>query len=463
MPSGFITPLGLDLDSIFQLKPTTPTPDATDLIIVPPTGFKVEDKDLATRYRTKGRNTYTSNTKFNISNGADLKSLFESGEYTPTVAIDSEIIQGRAAAIQVSGNYYTVDISGSALVSGRVTDNPFTFYDGVLEFDTLYNFNVKSYNGFGTVFAEISHPFKTLPKPTLGTVTTTLPLGVMNFSFSGSYTKILWRIEDYADGTFDFGYFESSSVAIIPTVSQSIYIVYFTPLTFFDEEGVPLTKKITYQTLSTSQSIGPSNTTVSSTAFSVSYLFKADILIIAGGGAGSSGGNKTSGGTAGGGGGGGSGSYDSFTINDVDVFNGSITERSVQLTTGRGGTGAQGVLVNQGRDGYLGEDGTDSSITIGTVTYTSNKGLAGKRGSQNGPNGFGGLGGSPNGVAGSPGLDGLFGGSGGAGGVNNLRPLNGAGSDGSKGESGEGTPNTLSGNGGFTSVKLYLADVVTVP
>lgn len=458
--SGFITSTGLDLDSIFQLKPTIPTPDATDLIVVPATGFKVGSEDLATRYRTIGRNTYTSNTGYMISNSVDLKNLFEPGGYTPTIKIIGSVIRGRSASIDVSGNYYTVDISGSQTVSGRVTDNPFTYTDAILAFDTLYKFNVKSYNGFGTIFAEDNLSFRTLPKPTLGTVITTLPLGVMNFSFSGSYSKILWRIETYADGTIDFDEFTGSSVAIIPTVSQSTYIVYFTPYTSFDENGVPLTKTITYQSSTINQSVGLSNTTVSSTAFSVSYLFKADFLIIGGGGAGSSGGNKTSNGQAGGGGGGGSASYESFTINDVNVFDGSITGRNVKLTTGRGGTGAQGVPVNQGRDGFPGGDGTNSSIDIGAVTYVSNKGSAGKVGSQNGPGGLGGAKGSQNGVNGSPGLDGNVGAPGGAGGVNNIRPLDGAGSNGSKGENGEGTPSTADGQGGFTRVKLYFANVV---
>ena len=104
--SGFITSSGLDLDSIFQLKPPAITDpsgiligtillngietDPLGLLVVSSTGFQttkiiqpatglpiVSYVDLADRYRKKGNNTYALNTGFKISNNTDLLSLFE--------------------------------------------------------------------------------------------------------------------------------------------------------------------------------------------------------------------------------------------------------------------------------------------------------------------------------------------------------------------------------------------------
>ena len=134
--SGFITSSGLDLDSIFQLKPPAITDpsgifigqlildgietDPLGLLIVPSTGFKTTETvqpttglpivtyvDLADRYRKKNNNTYF-NTEFritnNISNNIDLSDVFEWGGYTPSIVTPITTVTGRTASITVSGN-----------------------------------------------------------------------------------------------------------------------------------------------------------------------------------------------------------------------------------------------------------------------------------------------------------------------------------------------------------------------
>ncbi len=471
--SGFITSTGLDLDSIFQQ--TIPTPIvATDLTVVPPTGFRVGIQDLASRYRPKGKNTYLSGTNFRRSGGVDLLNLFEWGGYDPSFGFVQLTSTGKTASIEVSGNYYTVDISGTSfqsstianivfLSSGIKTSNPFKYTYNVVDFGQRVTFRLKANNGFSSGISAKSllevHSIDCKGLPKFNTITLLSVFSTeLVFSLTGqNYKQIKWEIVGGASGTTTNNSNIPPSSITIPLVANiGVYNIIFTPINEFNEEGQSTTKILTYRTSSVESYAFQGDSVFTSP----SYLYKVALFIVAGGGSGGSGGNNSGSGTAGGGGGGGSGGF----INDfLFSFFGEITTRQFTLRSGYGGAGAGG--VGGGSHGNAGNDGLPSKIQFDVTTFTATggaKGDFGRTGSSAIP-GTGGPSGTPPITstvpligdtlppkAGHTGIDGGAGGAAGAGG-NNSSGF-GSGSSGSAGDSGAATEQ---GGNGYTKATFH--------
>lgn len=339
--SGFIVSSGLDLDSIFQLKPPAITDasgiligsllydgietDPSGLLVVSSTGFKIKKSmpivtfvDLADRYRKKGQNTYAVSTGFKISNNSDLTTLFEWGGYVPSFNGVTLTNTGRKASIEVSGNYYAVDISCSQFYngdlggnSGLVSHNPYTFGCSTanLVFGVEITFIVKIYNGFFGNVQQRTEKITTSGLPKFNSVTLVSATGNnLKFSFTGqNYSKIDYFI-NFTTGNVDVSTIISSSspsstIDIPITNNDASFDIIFIPFNEFAENGQTTTKKIIYK----SQIVQNTDFNTVLTQDTPPYLYSADFLIVGAGGSGGAGGSRGTGGRGGGGGGGGVG------------------------------------------------------------------------------------------------------------------------------------------------------------
>ena len=475
--SGFITSSGLDLDSIFQLKPPAITDpsgiligqlildgivtDPLGLLVVPATGFKIKKTvpivtivDLADHYKKKGVNTYALNTGFRINN-MDLSNVFEWGGYTPSIVTPIITVTGRTASITVSGNYYAVDISsnkyyGSGIGgnSGQVSHNPYTFSCLTEGFGENVTFYVFIYNGFfGNEQFSTYDNTVTLGPPQIDTVTLVSATDSnLIFTFTGQrYTKIKYFIATGDVHVFTtISYLYPSSTIDIPITSNVASLdISFIPYNEFEENGPSTDKKITFMTTEVINNT-PDTTILVDTP---KYVYSADFLVIGAGGSGGSGGSKgrSRDGTGGQGGGGGSGG---FNAPPRIHFVGTNIIRGVAYTCGKGGAKALGVVA--GSNGNIGSDGSQSSINCPfQFNIVATPGALGNGGASGGSDGSPGMGGTPNGSNGI----GLTGGT---------LPLTvppysrlGNGSDGGGGAGLGGTGATLDGSDGFTRAIFY--------
>jgi hypothetical protein len=373
--SGFIVSSGLDLDSIFQLKPPAITDasgiliglllfegiatDPSGLLVVPATGFKMKKTvpidtivDLADHYKKKGLNTYAVNTGFRISNNMDLSNVFEWGGYLPSLSPVSFITTGRTASIIVSGNYYAVDISCSQYHggiiggnSGQVSHNPYTFdcLTGNLVFGVEITFYVSIYNGFFGNKQLSTHKVTTYGLPKFDTVTLFSVTDTnLTFSFTGqNYSTIEYFMQTASESVYTIVSSTTTTISIPIVSSVQPFYIKFIPYNEFNELGQQAIRTITYKT-QVVQHIDPITTL---TQNAPAYMYRADFLVVGAGGSGGSGGSKPndllgrSTGSGGNGGGGGSGGYN----DKKTVFDGTSTTRSVSYTCGMGGPGAEGV------------------------------------------------------------------------------------------------------------------------
>ena len=481
--SGFITSTGLDLDSIFQLKPPAITDasgiligqlifdgietDPLGLLIVPSTGFKVKKTvpivsfvDFADRYRKKDRNTYALNTGFRTSNNLDLSTLFEWGDYDPSFSSVILTKTGRSATIEVTGNYYAIDISSNSNRSGLVARNPYTFSDNAL-FNTNVTFTVRIYNGLFRNVQERIESVTTIESPVFSSITLVSvadgSLNSLNFSFVGQrYSMIRYSIGNGG------GVFTANTPLVPPTTvkipnptNDASFNIFFTPYNEYEENGVSTTKKIRYK----SQLVESINFNTVLTQNTPAYLYSADFLVVGAGASGGSGGAKRSG-TGGNGGAGGSGGYNSN--NTGIVFDGTNVVRSVSYTCGKGGDGVNGVgagpINGSGNNGNNGNPGSMSSIVIPNfLRIDASGGTQGGGGASGGSNASGGAGGYPNGVAGV----GMQGGVLPYTGYTSLDVTNnnGSGSNGGGGAGSGGSGNTEAGKNGFTQAKFYYVEM----
>jgi hypothetical protein len=421
--SGFIASTGLDLDLIFQSK--------IDTINVPSTGFEVKGVnqsivDLATRYRPKVRNTYTSETGFKTIGNKDLTTLFEWGGYEPSSSLVKVSQTGLTATIEVTGNYYTIDISGSSYISlssndiivtksDRVTTNPFRLSHSANVFGSVVTFRVRMYNGFSTgdsaKYTDILQNVTTNNIPLIESVDLKVAAKDKVFvNFTGqNYDKIYWSTGIFT-GTI---LISTQGPYEIPTNDDNALIttVKFTPINQYGEKGVIVTKIMTNTSIIVENSVAA--TTESGTT--PAYLYSASFLVIGGGGSGG------------------------FSFNVVQ-YNGKDVTRNVTYTCGAGGILASGSgSRNPGKPGNM---GYDSSITVDLLTYTATGGKGGDGGSSGGQNGLCGLGGTPDGVPTSRTNTQT-------GGILPLSSL-GYGSDGGGGAGAGSSGDTQSGGNGFT-------------
>ena len=499
--SGFITSSGLDLDSIFQLKPPAITDPSGILIgqlildgietdplgslVVPATGFKIKKTvpivtivDLADHYKKKGINTYPLNTEFRISNNIDLSDVFEWGGYTPSIVTPITTVTGRTASITVSGNYYAVDISsnkhyglGIGGNSGQVSHNPYTFRCITEGFGESVTFYVFIYNGFFGNEQFSTYNTNTLGPPQIDTVTLVSATDSnLIFTFTGQrYTKIKYFIHFTTGDVHVFttisSLYPSSTIDIPIPSGNASFKISFIPYNEFEENGPSTDKIITYKSQVVDHTFADTVIPGPVTEITPAYLYSADFLIVGGGGSGGAGGSSGSSSTVGGGGGGsGSGGYN---IQTGILFDGKSTRRSIIYTCGNGGVGVSGSTA--GNNGNDGNDGSDSSISFPllsipsfsifypAILYTATGGKKGIGGGKSGSGSIGGDAGTPNGVAGAKGNDY---GTGGSGGKNPLPPLPprvnyGQGSDGTGGATIGGTQGTLAGQNGFTRATFY--------
>jgi hypothetical protein len=475
--SGFIVSSGLDLDSIFQLKPPAITDasgiligyelvtDPLGLLVVPATGFKMKKTvpivtivDLADHYKKKGINTYAVNTGFRI-NDMDLTNVFEWGGYTPSIITSITTVTGRRASITVSGNYYAVDISsnkyyGSGLGgnSGQVSHNPYTFSCITEGFGENVTFYVYIYNGFFGNKQFSTYTATTLGAPTLSTITlVSANASNLKFSFTGlNYSKINYFIH-FTTGDEDvftdiLSSSPSSTIDIPITSDDASFDIIFTPYNEFEEDGPETTKKIEYSIYTRDHE----DVITSLTETTPSYTYRGDFFVVGAGGSGGSGGSHPTR-TAGNGGSGGSGGYDVIT---GFVFDGKIAVRSVSYTCGKGGAGAggvsQGPVSEDGRNGINGETGGSSSIVVtDVITVSASGGIQGVGGASGGSDRDASVGGSPNGITGSGVTAGTL-------------PYSGYGngSNGSLGVKNKNSNGTLKASNGFTRASFYYVKIL---
>jgi hypothetical protein len=478
--SGFIVSSGLDLDSIFQLKPPAITDasgiliglpdgietDPSGLLVVPATGFKIKKTvpivtivDLADHYKKKGINTYAVNTGF-IINNMDLTNVFEWGGYTPSIITPITTVTGRRASITVSGNYYAVDISSNKYYgpglggnSGQVSHNPYTFSCITAGFGENVTFYVYIYNGFFGNKQFSTYTATTLGAPTLSTITlVSANASNLKFSFTGlNYSKINYFIHFTTGDEYVFTDILSSSpsstidIPIPITSNDDSFNIVFTPYNEFEEDGPETTKKIEYSIYTRDHE----DVITSLTETTPSYTYRGDFFVVGAGGSGGSGGAHPKK-TAGNGGSGGSGGYDVIT---GFVFDGKIAVRSVSYTCGKGGAGAAGVsegsIFDNGNNGMSGEKGGSSSIVVtDVITVSASGGIGGMGGASGGSDRDAAAGGSPNGITGSGTTAGTL-------------PYSGYGngSNGSIGTKADNSEGTVKASNGFTRASFYYVKI----
>lgn len=471
--SGFIVSPGLDLDSIFQLKPPAITDasgiligqlildgietDPLGLLVVPATGFKIKKTvpivtivDLADHYKKKGINTYAVNTGFRINN-IDLTNVFEWGGYIPSIITPTLTVTGRTASINVTGNYYAVDISSNRIYngvvggnSGQVSHNPYTFRC-LTEFGENVIFYVFIYNGFFGNMRFSTYNTTTLGRPVFNSINLLTATDTnLTFSITGqNYSKITYYMA--VGGAVDTIVSSSTTIISIPIVTTvTSFFIEFIAINQFDEIGQRRTRTITYN----QETVDHVDVTTTYTQDTPSYTYRGDFFVVAAGGSGGSGGASRRN-IGGNGGGGGSAGYDEIT---GIVFDGTIAVRSVSYTCGEGGAGVGGVgsgpntlIPGAGNNGNNGNTGGSSSIVVtGVITVSATGGSGGGAGASGGSSGGGGAGGIPNGIAGIGMTAGslLFSGF-------------GNGSQGGGGAGSGGSGSTLAGENGFTRATFY--------
>lgn len=373
--SNFKASTGIDLNSIFQPRP------ATDRSQLTHTGFKINGVDLAQLYRPKYNNKYSPSTGFRISDGTDLNSLFEWGGYTPTISVSSQTSTANTATITVTGNYYIVNITCNTTTSGNVYLNPFTFTSS--PHNTIYQFNIKAYNGFNT-FQEINVSVPTLGPPTITTISLVSAYdSTRKFSFLGNnFSKIKWSLID-SNNSQSSGEFTGTMVEI--TNGSGNYTISFTPYNASNEPGIIVSKELNNNSdEKTLEVVG------TSTFQSFPFLISAFMTVVGGGASGGAGGTN-SGGQGGGGGGGGAGAY---IYGYIASFVGTKDGKNFETTVGKGGAGATGNGGNTSQNGNDGNAGETSLIKFDTTILAAGGGNQGYGGGKSGSNSNGGTGGT---------------------------------------------------------------------
>lgn len=457
--SGFVFGRSsIDLDDIFQ-KSVSATPAS----ITSELGYRTaNDIDIVNRYRAFAKNTYGTTTNFLTKDGTDLSAIFEWGGFTPTVAFPS-VVTTNTATFTISGNYFKITFlvkNFEPNLSGVTDDihssidksiNPYTIQITGLVPKKTYPFTIIAYNPFFTKTQTINSSFITNGEPIFTRISLIAGDKVNQFfTFDGANLAEVRYIID-SGPTQVYLMSEPLPLKINRT---SNYTVQFFPVNSLSDQGNSSTKSISFDT-----------TEINSTGYSPPFSYQATVNLVGGGGSGGSGGTKRfEAGWGGGGAGGGSGGIQNAIYKNIPS---SQTTYLFTIVVGGGGVGAfgrNGVPKGESRDGFVGNSGGSSSISVTNGSnipdMTVTGGTGGQEGNGDGTGGTGGANGTPDGVIGRNGLGGSeFNGvtaAGGQGGqldliINNI--TYGRGSDGSAGQdNSKPTDSTTPGFDGYCRI-----------
>ena len=446
--SGYKLSNGTDLNSIFQARTDGVTTGATA------TGFKdISGIDLVYKYFGISGQTYSTATGFNAIGGADLNTLFQWGGYTATTGTYSYSSSFNTISITGNGTYFYVTVGGLTFYT-----SPFTYNASALTAGTTYSFTLRPFNGFdvqgiGTIFSVTT---RSLSAPT---VSLTYITGVSSSSYTiqftysgGSYATCGVRL--YTSSAYTT-YTTLGTISSISSSSTTFTTGTMTATPFYIK-FVPIDSNGNAGTGSTGMSKSMSSTTYNFTAVQTNstsslpaFTYDVYYLLIGGGGSGGSGGGNGVSNQPDGGGGGGGGRGTIVGDTYLNFTSSSSTHPSVTVTVGAGGAGVAGVAAFQRNiDGIWGNNGSDSTLTIGSNSYTAAKGMQGEGGSGS-SSGSGGGGGTIGGVGGTG-----NGGAGGAGGSSTYGYGNGSSGTAGVGRNGD-SASTSAGTTGVVKIITY--------